>query len=77
MYSSGDEALEKVQIGCINVRCDDATSSMVYVTMELSEDHGITCEAMRTRGKTSWRIPSWLRESVDVFGRCGGYSLVG
>ena len=57
VYSSGDEALKKVHIGCSHVRRDDATSSMVCVTMAWSEDHGVACEAMRTRGKTSWRIP--------------------
>jgi hypothetical protein len=74
VYSSGDEALEKVHIGCSHVRRDDATSSMVYVTMAWSKDHGIACEAMRTRGKTSWRIPTWLRGSVDVYGSCERYS---
>jgi hypothetical protein len=33
--------------------CDygDATSSMVCVTMAWSEDHGIACGAMMTRGE--------------------------
>jgi hypothetical protein len=77
VYSSGDEALEKVHFGCSHVRHDDATGSMVCVTMAWSEDHGIAYEAMRTRGKTSWRIPPLLRESVDVSGSYRRYTPPG
>jgi hypothetical protein len=46
VYSSGDEALQKVHIRCNHVRHHDATNSMVYMNMAWSKDHGIACEAM-------------------------------
>jgi hypothetical protein len=41
VYSSGDEVLEKVHIGCSHVRRDDATNSMVCMTFFFSGSHSL------------------------------------